>query len=110
MMPAPSRFIGDFASTALRGHRVSGSLPCFDAALEHFDVGKAFRPVFGCLTDSARVGESRSIENDFLRLRQRSQPRSEVGQRERAVQIEHPWGFRRIVIGDSGTIVITIPG
>jgi hypothetical protein len=74
----------------LRGHRVAGSFPCFDTALEHFDVGKAFRPVFGCLTDSARFGGSRSIENDFLRLRQRSQPRSEIGQRDRAVQIEHP--------------------
>lgn len=59
----------------LRGHRVAGSFPCLNTTLKHFDVAKAFRPVFGCLTDSARVSESRSIENDFLRLRQRSQPR-----------------------------------
>jgi hypothetical protein len=54
----------------LRGHRVTGSFPCCDAALEHFDVGKAFRPVFSCQTGSARFGGSRSIENDFLRLGQ----------------------------------------
>lgn len=53
----------------LRGHRVASSLPCFDTALEHFDVGKAFLPVFGCLTDSASFGGSRSIKNDFLGLR-----------------------------------------
>jgi len=73
-------FYSRVRNNCLRGHRVAGSFPCFYTALEHFDVGKAFRPIFGCLTDSARFGGSRSIENDFLRLRQRSQPRSEIGQ------------------------------
>jgi len=59
----------------------------FDTALEHFDVGKAFRPIFGCLTDSARVGESRSIENDFLCLRQRRRPGLQGGEGYGPVQI-----------------------
>jgi hypothetical protein len=57
-------------------HRVSRSLPRLDSAFQHLDVRKALRLVFRCLTDSARFGGSRSIKDDFLRLRQG--PRSEL--------------------------------
>jgi len=49
-------------------HRVSRSFPRLDSAFQHPNVRKALRLVFRCLTDSARFGGSRSIEDDFLRL------------------------------------------
>ena len=64
-------------------HRVSRSLPRLDSAFQHFDVCKALLLVFRCLTDSARFGGSRSIEDDFLRLWQRVYPRLEARERYR---------------------------
>src|ERR1700686_1756295 len=78
-------------------HRVSRSLPRLDSAFQHLDVRKALRLIFRCLTDSARFGGSRSIEDDFLRLRQRVYPRLEAGERYRTIQIEHP-AFGLVII------------
>lgn len=63
----------------LRGHRVTCSFPRFDAALQHLDVGKALRPVFRCLTGSARFSGSTSIEDDFLRFWERCQTGLQAG-------------------------------
>ena len=64
---------------SLAGHRVTRSFPGCDSALQHFDVGKALLLVFRCLTGSARFSGSRSIEDDFLRLRERRHSGLEAG-------------------------------
>jgi hypothetical protein len=68
-------------------HRVSRSLPRLDSAFQHLDVGKALLLIFRCLTDSARFGGSRSIEDDFLCLRQRRRPGLQAGEGYGPVQI-----------------------
>src|SRR5579864_3230232 len=70
--------------------RVSGALPGFDSALERLHVGKALFPIFGCLTGSASLGGSGSIEDDFLRLRQRAHLELEAGKQHGSVQVESP--------------------
>ena len=70
--------------------RVSRGLPRLDSAFQHLDVRKALRLVFRCLTDSARFGGSRSIEDDFLRFWQRVYTRLKGGERYGAFQIEYP--------------------
>jgi hypothetical protein len=68
-------------------HRVSSSLPRLDSTFQHFDVRKALRLIFRCLTDSARFGGSRSIKDDFLCLRQRRRPGLQAGEGYGPVQI-----------------------
>jgi hypothetical protein len=68
-------------------HRVSRSLPPLDSAFQHLDVGKTLRLIFRCLTDSAGFARSRSIEDDFLCLRQRRRSGLQAGEGYGPVQI-----------------------